>query len=57
MFCSTGRYSIEFGKIIRKEFMSRINQIYYWRLFCTTHEHYNHLQLIKLIKTESIDKR
>jgi hypothetical protein len=30
---------------IRKEFFSRINWMYYWRLFCTTHEHHNHLQL------------
>jgi len=42
---------------IRKEFLSRINQIYYWRLFCTTQEHYNYLQLIKLDKIEIINKR
>jgi hypothetical protein len=35
---------------IRKEFLSRINEVYYWRYFCTTHEHYNYLQLMKLIK-------
>jgi len=32
--------------LVGKEFLSRINQIYYWRLFCKTHEHYNYLQLI-----------
>ncbi len=37
--------------------MSRINQVYYWRSFCTTHEHYNYSQLIKLIKMESIYDR
>ncbi len=30
--------------------LSRINWIYYWRSFCTTHEHYNYLQLMYLIK-------
>ncbi len=34
-----------------------INRIYYWRSFGTTHEHYNYLQLIKLIKMESIYNR
>ncbi len=31
---------------ISKEFLFRINQIYYWWLFCTTHKHYNYLQLL-----------
>ncbi len=31
---------------IRKELLSRINQIYYWRLFCTKYERYNYFQLI-----------
>ena len=26
---------------IRKEFLSRTNQIYYWRSFYNTHEHHN----------------
>jgi hypothetical protein len=30
---------------IRKELLSRINRIYYWRSFCTTHEHYHSVQL------------
>ncbi len=38
---------------IRYEFLSRINWIYYWRLFWSTHEHYNYLQLTKLIKMEN----
>jgi hypothetical protein len=42
---------------IRREFLSRINWIYYWRLICTTHEHYNYLQLIKLINIETIHKQ
>ncbi len=37
--------------------MSKINRVYYWRSFCTTHEHYNYLQLIKLIIMESINNR
>ncbi len=40
--------------IIIKEFLSRINQVDYWRSFCTTHEHYNYLQLIKLIKIKMV---
>ncbi len=39
----------------RKEWLPRINQ--YWRSFCTTHEHYNYLQLIKQIKMVSIQDR
>jgi len=27
--------------VMRKEFLSRINWIYYWILFCTTHKQYN----------------
>ncbi len=42
---------------IRKEFLSPINWIYYWRLFCTAQEYYNYLQSIKLIKMERIYKR
>ncbi len=38
---------------IRKEFLSRINQIYYWWLFHTTYEHYNDLQLTKLNQMEN----
>ncbi len=38
---------------IRKEFLSRIVQIHYWRLFSTTYEHYNYLQLTKVIKMEN----
>ncbi len=34
-----------FSVITRKDLLSQINQIYYWRLFCTTHEHYNCIQL------------
>jgi hypothetical protein len=34
-------------KSIRKELLSRINQIYHKRSFCTTHEHYNYQNLIK----------
>ncbi len=30
---------------MRKEKLPTINQIYYCRLFCTAHEHYNYLQL------------
>ncbi len=30
---------------VRKVFLSIINRVYSWRLFCTTHEHYNYLQL------------
>ncbi len=37
---------------ITKEFLSIIDWIYYWRLFCTSHEHYNYLQLTQLIKME-----
>jgi hypothetical protein len=33
-------------KMARKELLSRINQIYYWRLLCETHEPYKYLQLI-----------
>ena len=39
---------------IRIEFLSRINQIYYWELFCTTHEHYNYIQLKWLIKIGNV---
>jgi hypothetical protein len=43
---------------MRKEFLSRINWIYYWRAFCTTHEHCNYLQLIKMeAYTQMIIKR
>ncbi len=35
---------------ITKEFLSIINQIYQWRLFCTRPEHYNCLQFTKLFK-------
>jgi hypothetical protein len=38
---------------MRKELLSRINQIYYLSLFYTTHEHYNYLQLIYIIKTKN----
>ncbi len=31
---------------VRKELLSRINWIYYWRLICFTHEHYNYSQLM-----------
>ncbi len=41
---------------VRKD-LFRINQAYYWRSFCTTCEHYNYLQLIWLIKMESIYNR
>jgi hypothetical protein len=34
----------------RKELLSRINWIYYWRSFCRTRECYNYLQLIKFNK-------
>ncbi len=34
---------------IRKEFLSRLNQIYYWILLCTTHEHYNTYLTINII--------
>jgi hypothetical protein len=47
-------FACKYYTCIRKEFLSRINQIYYWGLFCTTHEHYNYLQLIKFIKVETI---
>ncbi len=36
---------LKLKQFIRKGFLSRINQIYYWKLFCTTHEHYNYLKL------------
>jgi hypothetical protein len=36
---------LDFHSTIREEFLSRINQIFYLGLFCTTHEHYNYLQL------------
>jgi hypothetical protein len=39
--------------VVRKDLLSRINQIYYWGSFFTTHEHYNYLQLINLIKAEN----
>jgi hypothetical protein len=29
---------------IRKEWLCRINRIYYWRSFSTTHEHYNKIK-------------
>jgi hypothetical protein len=32
--------------LIRKEFLSKIIQVYYWRLFCATLEHYSYLQLV-----------
>ncbi len=38
---------------IRKELLSRINQIHYWKSFCKTHENCNYLQLIKLIELET----
>ncbi len=45
------------GPIIRKDFLYRINRIYYWRLFCTMHEHYNYLQLKQsLIKWKLLTK-
>jgi hypothetical protein len=31
---------------IRKEFLSKIHWIYYWRLFCSKHKHYNYFKLI-----------
>ncbi len=43
--------------IIRKGFLYTINLIYYSRLFCTTHEHCNYLQLILTIKMETLYKR
>ncbi len=42
---------------IGKESLSITNRIYNWRLFCTTHEYYSYLQLIKLVKMETIYKR
>ncbi len=41
----------------KEAFLSRINQVYYCTLFCTTQAHYDYLQLINLIKLETIYKR
>jgi len=35
----------EWNKDVKKAVLSRINQIYCWRYFSKTHEHYNYLQL------------
>ncbi len=37
---------------VQKELLSRLNQVYYWGSFCSTHELYYYLQLIILIKME-----